>query len=101
MIVRQRGMAEDLSRHAPALGEDGDRAYESEVVMLAENDLVVALTDTDANAADSVASALVERVTESSRDALSRVMGRTQPDGNGVQPSDVSATVVVRTAPSR
>ncbi len=101
LVVRRDGNTEDLSRHAPALGEDGDCSYESEVVVLAEDDCVVALTDAHADAAGAVASALADAPIESSAGALSRVMGRAQPAaGAGVEGSDVSASVVVRTAPS-
>lgn len=101
LVVRSDGNTEDLSRHAPALGEDGDRSYESEVVVLAEDDCVVALTDAHADAAAAVASSLAEAPVESARSALSRVMGRAQPSaGAGIDCSDVSASVVVRTAPS-
>lgn len=102
VVVRRDGNAEDLSRHAPALGDDWDRSYESEVVVLGDDDCIVVLTDTHADALGSVASALVDGQATTSREALSRVLGHTQPSPEGgVDPSDVSATVILRTMPSR
>lgn len=102
VVVRHDGNAENLSRHAPALGDDGDRSYESEVVVLSADDLVVAMTDTHADALGSVASALVDGQSTTSREALARVLGRTQPPpGEGGEPSDVTATVILRTMSSR
>lgn len=101
VVVRRDGSAEDLSRHAPALGEEGDRTYESEVIVLGDDDCVVALTDTHSDALVSVASVLVDGRAASSRDALSRVLGRTQPSpAEGADASDLTATVIVRTMPS-
>lgn len=102
IIIRRDGAAEDLSRHAPPLGDDGDRHYESEVIAMAENDCVVALTDAHSDAAASVAEALSSAVIENARDGLSRVVGRARPavasDGEA---SDVSASIILRTAPSQ
>ncbi|MDX1492743.1 MAG: cyclic nucleotide-binding domain-containing protein [Longimicrobiales bacterium] len=102
VLVRADGSAEDLSRHAPALGDDGDRHYESEILVMAEDDCVVGLTDDHSEAAASVAGVLLDRGFGSARDALSLAMGRAQPaSGGAAQASDVSASVIVRTAPSR
>lgn len=102
LIVRQDGGAEDLSRHVPPLGEEYDRGYESEVIVMAEDDCVVALTDAHSEAVASVATALSGGAIESARDGLSRVVGRASPateaGGGG---SDVSASIILRTAPSR
>lgn len=102
VVVRRNGNAEDLSRHSPALGEEGDRGYESEIIVLAEDDLVVALTDNHTRAAGSVATALVDGEARGSRDALSRVLAGTRAAGaQPADPSDVSANIIQRTAPSR
>lgn len=102
LVVRQDGNAEDLSRHAPALGEDGDGSYRSEVVVMGEDDRVVALTDAHSDAAGSVATALAGIRLDNARDALSKVVGRAQPAaGTSAEASDVSACVVRRTAASR
>lgn len=101
VLIRSDGRAEDLSRHAPALGEDGDRRYDSEVLVMAEDDCVVALTSAHSEAAASVAGVLSESGFDNARDALSRAVGRVQPTSGGVgEASDVSASVIVRTAPS-
>ncbi|MDH3271287.1 MAG: cyclic nucleotide-binding domain-containing protein [Gemmatimonadota bacterium] len=101
VVVRWDGDAEDLNRHAPPLGDDGDRAYESEVVVLAKDDCIVALTDTHLDALGSVASVLAEEEVVDSRETLSRVLGRTRPHGSvGAEAADLSAVVIVRTAPS-
>ncbi|MBT8487230.1 MAG: cyclic nucleotide-binding domain-containing protein [Gemmatimonadetes bacterium] len=102
LVVRRDGAAEDLSRHAPPLGEDGDRNYESEIIVMAEDDCVVALTDGHSDAAASVTEALEGRGIGNARDGLSRVVGRASPaDGSTGGSSDVSASIIRRTAPSR
>ena len=102
LIVRGDGAAEDLSRHAPPLGEETDRSYESEVIVMAEDDCVVALTDTHSDAAASVADALGGTGIRSARDGLSRVVGRNSSAGESSGgAADVSASIILRTAPSR
>lgn len=101
IVVRRDGTAEDLSRHAPPLGDDADRKYESEIIVMAEDDCVVALTDAHSDAAASVAEALVHSGIESARDGLSRVVGRARPvPESSPEGSDVSASIVLRTAPT-
>jgi CRP/FNR family transcriptional regulator, cyclic AMP receptor protein len=98
IVVRGRGVAEDLSAHTPPLGEDAERAYESETLVLSEGDRIVAVTDTHTDALRTVGSALVEGSVSSARDALSRVLGQLEPSpSGGPDASDVSATVITRT----
>jgi len=102
VVVRRDGTAEDLSAQAPALGEDLDRTYESETFVLGDDDRIVALTDAHADAIRSVASPLIGSSSSSSRDALSRILSHTrQPMSDVGDASDVSATVITRTAPAR
>lgn len=102
LIVRGDGAAEELSRHAPPLGEESDRSYESEIIVMAEGDCVVALTDTHSDAAASVAGALGGTGIRSAREGLSRVVGRNSSAGEASGGSaDVSASIILRTAPSR
>lgn len=98
IVVRGRGVAEDLSAHAPPVGEDADRSYESETLVLSEGDRIVAVTDTHADALRTVGSALVEGYVSNARDALSKVLGQLEPSpAGGPDASDVSATVITRT----
>lgn len=100
VIVRGRGTAEDLSAHAPAIGEDSERIYESTMIVLGQGDRIVALTDTHADAVLTVASVLVDGYVSDSRDALAKVLGQLEPvPTGGADPSDVSATVITRTRP--
>ncbi len=102
LVVRHDGAAEDLSRHAPPLGGENDRGYESEVIVMAEDDCVVALTDAHADAVGAVAEALSGPTIGSARDGLSRVVGRASAAAAGSGgSSDVSASIILRTAASR
>lgn len=99
IVVRSDGTAEDLGTHAPALGDDLDRTYESAMLALRDGDRIVALTDAHRDAIRSVAAPLLSGAPSSSRDALSRILGHTrQPLRHVGDPSDVSATVITRTA---
>jgi hypothetical protein len=48
------------SQRAPALGEDGDRAYESKMIVLGRDDQLVALTDTHRDTVSTVAPIIVD-----------------------------------------
>jgi CRP-like cAMP-binding protein len=98
VIVRGRGTAEDLSVHAPPIGTDVERTYESTMIVLGQGDRVVALTDTHSQAAQTVSSVLAEGSVSHSRDALAKVLGALGAAADsGVDASDVSATVITRT----
>ncbi len=100
VIVRGRGTAEDLSAHAPALGEEAEQVYESTMIVLGQGDRIVALTDTQAEAVRTVASVLVDEVdghVSNSRDALAKVLSHIESMATGgADPSDVSAAVITR-----
>jgi len=99
VVVRSRGTAEDLSAHAPAVGQEAERQYESTMIVLGQGDRIVSLTDTHSEAARTVASVLVDGHVSNSRDALAKVLGQLEPvSTGGADPSDVSATVITRTA---
>ncbi len=99
VIVRARGTAEDLSTHAPAVGQEAERQYESVMIVLGQGDRIVSMTDTHAEAARTVASVLVDGHVSNSRDALAKVLGQLEPVSSaGADPSDVSATVITRTS---
>lgn len=101
VIIRGRGTAEDLSAHAPPIGEDPERIYESTMIVLGPGDRIVALTDTQADTVRSVASALLDDHQSNSREALANVLERVGVDSSGADvPSDVSAAIITRTAPS-
>ena len=102
VVVRGRGSAEDLRANAPALGEDGDWTYESTLIVLGQEDRIVAITDTHTDSVSTVASVLVDGYVSNSRDALSNVLGQLEPtSAAGADPSDVSATVITRVADPR
>ncbi len=102
VVARVRGPAEDLSVHAPPLGEDVDHPYESITVVLNDGDRIVAFTDTHRHATSSVSAVLSEVRDGSSRDALDKLLGRLEPVGvAGTDDSDVSAIVTTRMTPPR
>lgn len=100
MVAREAGSVEDLSTGAPALGDDADHEYISQMLTLDRGDRIVALTGTHSNAAEVIESVLVQGYVSNSRDALAKVLGGIEPaPDEGEDPSDVSATVVTRTGP--
>ncbi len=102
IVVRGSGTPEDLSAHAPPVGDDADRIYSSTTIVLNEDDRIVALTNTHVDAARSVAAAMGEGGRATSRDALTRVLGELEPDiPEDDDAADVSATLVTRTNPGR
>lgn len=102
VIVRGRGTAEDLSAHAPPLGADAERNYESTMIVLGDGDRIVSLTDTHTDAVRGVASVLVGGYVSNSRDALTKVLGELDAAAPGNrETSDVSAVVVTRATPPR
>jgi CRP-like cAMP-binding protein len=102
VVARARGSAEDLSAHAPPLGEDLDHVYESRTIVLGDGDRIVALTDTHRDATASVSAVLGDMGVGGSRDALSRVLGHLDPVGTGGHDdADVSAAVLTRATPPR
>jgi CRP-like cAMP-binding protein len=101
VVVRARGTAEDLSTHAPPVGKEAERQYESTMIVLGHGDRIVSLTDTHTEAVRTVASVLVDGYVSNSRDALAKVLGELEPPTDGdADPSDVSATVITRTTTS-
>ena len=107
LLVRPNGLhfevvAGQRRYHALSrIAQDTDLAPVPCIVM-AEGDCVVALTDTHSDAAASVAGALGGTGIRSARDGLSRVVGRNSPGGEASGGSaDVSASIILRTAPSR
>lgn len=101
VIIRGRGTAEDLSAHAPPIGEDPERIYESTMIVLGPGDRIVALTDAHADTVRTVASVLLDDHQSNARDALANVLDRVGVDSSGAEvPSDVSAAIITRTAPS-
>lgn len=102
VVVRGRGAAEDLGENAAPLGADTDPVYESAMIVLGQQDRVVALTDTHVDAARRVASVLVGAQISNSRGALATVLsGLEPPPTQGAEPSDVSATIITRITPPR
>ncbi|MGY8777263.1 MAG: cyclic nucleotide-binding domain-containing protein [Longimicrobiales bacterium] len=102
VIVRGGGTAEDLSAHAPALGQDEGWTYESTMIVLGRDDRIVSLTDTHHDAVSNVTSIIVDGVGSDSRDALTKLLGQLEPTPTtGADPSDVSATVITRVTPPR
>jgi len=101
VIVRARGTAEDLGAHAPPVGEDPERTYESTMIVLGPGDRIAALTDAHSDTVRRVASVLIDDHRSNSRDALSNVFEKLGADTSGSETgSDVSATIITRTAPS-
>ncbi|MDE0898342.1 MAG: hypothetical protein OSA81_04930 [Longimicrobiales bacterium] len=49
-----------ISARAPALGEDGDRTYESKMIVLGRDEQLVALTDTHRDTVSTVAPTIVD-----------------------------------------
>lgn len=101
IVVRGGGSTEDLSARAPALGDDTERSYESEMIVLADGDRIVGSTDSHGDGRRAAAAALVGDGSDS-RAVLSDVLGRPRPSPTGgVEASDVSAAVITRTTAAR
>ena len=101
-VIRIGGTAEELSAHAPPLGEDTDRNYESRTIVLGNRDRVAFLSDTHHEAGLALATVLAGDAIGSSRDALSRVLsGLDAGASTGAGVADVSAVVVTRVTPPR
>jgi CRP-like cAMP-binding protein len=101
IVVRGRGAVEDSGEGAPPIGEDVDRIYDSSMIVLGQQDRIVALTDTHVDAARKVASVLTGAQIANSRGALATVLSglESAPDSS-TGPSDVSAAIITRiTAP--
>lgn len=102
IVARSRGTAEDLSMHAPSIGEDAEANYESVMLVLGQQDRIVGLTDTHSDAVAAVASVLVDGRVSNSREALARILATLDPvNASGADPSDVSAAIITRTSPGR
>lgn len=102
VVVRGRGGAENLGDNPVALGEDTDPVYESSMIVLGQQDRIVALTDTHVDAAGKVASVLVGAQISNSRGALATVLSGLEPvPSEHEEPSDVSATIITRITPPR
>jgi CRP-like cAMP-binding protein len=102
VVVRERGGAEDLSAHAPAVGEDPERAYESNMIVLGKGDRIVAVTDTHPDAVHTVAGALAQEQGPDSRAGLRRVLSEMEASRRvAVEGTDVSAMIVTRNDSAR
>jgi CRP-like cAMP-binding protein len=102
VVIRIGGTAEDLNAHAPPVGQDSDRTYESRTIVLGNRDRIVLLTDTYRDPASALAAVLAEYGAAASRDALSRILAGLEPAASaGAGVSDLSAAVVTRVTPPR
>jgi CRP/FNR family transcriptional regulator, cyclic AMP receptor protein len=98
VVVRDGGIAEDLSAHAPPLGEDADRIYRSTTMVLGDGDRVVAVTDAHTDALRTVGSALADGQVSNAREALAKMLAELDlPTSGGPEALDVSAALITRT----
>lgn len=102
LLLRGSGVIESRGAEAAPLGNDGERVYESDMLVLGSGDRLIALTDDLPDARDRISEILPDGPFPGARDALTGLLaGIGAERGVAPGPPDVSAALIIRTTPAR